>query len=59
MTEYQSMGAKMLKKPGNSNLNLIQLMDDGFIIKKEDVYLINPLLYRQVINLLKDKNFLH
>lgn len=59
LTEYQSLGTKMLKKPGHSNLNLIQLMDDGFIIKKEEVYLINPLLYRQVINLLKDKNFLH
>ncbi|MDF9798267.1 hypothetical protein OKW21_003530 [Catalinimonas alkaloidigena] len=59
LTDYQTMGTKMIKKPGNNNLELIQLMDDGFIVKRDDVFTINPLLYRQVVNLLKDKNFLH
>lgn len=59
LVEYQNPGGKHTVKPGKSSLNLIQLMDDGFITKKEDVYLVNPLLYRQVVSLLQTKNFLH
>ncbi len=42
-----------------SKLVLILLYEDGIIIRKEERYFINPLLYRQVVNLLKSKNFLH
>lgn len=38
---------------------LYPLYEDGILIKKDDVYLINPLLYRQSINLLKTKNIIH
>ncbi len=38
---------------------LYPLYEDGIIIKTGDVYSINPLLYRQSINLLKTKNILH
>jgi len=40
-------------------LKLLVLYDDGIIIKKEDLYLINPLLYRQVVQLLQSRNILH
>ncbi len=38
---------------------LYPLFEDGIIIKTDKLYLINPLLYRQTINLLKTKNILH
>lgn len=59
LVEYRRSESDPMSKPGKSSLSLIQLLDDGFITKKEDVYLINPLLYRQVVSLLKTKNFLH
>ena len=59
LVEYRNPGGKHSSKPGKSSLNLIQLMDDGFITKKEEIYLVNPLLYRQVVGLLQTKNFLH
>ena len=59
LVEYRSPGSNNATKPGKSSLNLIQMMDDGFITQNEDVYLVNPLLYRQVVNLLKNRNFLH
>ncbi|WPP52709.1 hypothetical protein [Catalinimonas niigatensis] len=59
VADYQDLGGTATGKLGNSSLNLIQLIDDGFITRKEDIYLINPLLYRQVVNLLQTKNFLH
>ena len=42
-----------------SKLVLILLYEDGIIIRKDQRYFINPLLYRQVVNILKSKNFLH
>jgi hypothetical protein len=59
LVEYRSSENAPIPQPSKSNLNLIQLLDDGFITKREDVYLINPLLYRQVVSLLRTKNFLH
>ncbi len=35
------------------------LFNDGVLIKKKEVYTINPQLYRQAVNLLKSKNILH
>jgi len=40
-------------------LNLLVLLDDGIIIKKGDLYIINPLLYRQIVYLLQSKNIIH
>ncbi|MGI9542720.1 MAG: hypothetical protein ACR2MX_05635, partial [Cyclobacteriaceae bacterium] len=42
-----------------SKLDLILLHEDGIIVKKEDFYFLNPLLFRQMVNLLKAKNLLH
>ncbi len=42
-----------------SKLILQLLYDDGIIIKNKEVYVINPILYRQIVNLLQSKNFIH
>jgi len=42
-----------------SNLILNLLFDDGIIINTGDMFTVNPLLYRHIINLLKSKNLLH
>ena len=38
---------------------LIILEDDGIIIKKLKLFLINPLLYRPIVQVLKSKNIIH
>ena len=42
-----------------SRLTLLLLTDDGIIIKDNNRFLINPLLYRQTVVLLQGKNILH
>lgn len=42
-----------------SRLLFLLMYDDGIIIKQNDLYLINPLLYRQIVGLLKSKNIIH
>ena len=41
------------------NLQLIQMLDDGLLIKQEDVFRIHPLLYQQVVAILQTRNFVH
>ena len=41
------------------NLQLIQLLDDGLLVRSNDVYQIHPLLYQQVVDLLQTRNFVH
>lgn len=40
-------------------LLVVQLFDDGVIVLKRGLYVINPLLYRQVVSTLKDANLIH
>lgn len=40
-------------------LHLDQMLDDGLLIKNHDFYLINPLIYSQIINELHIQNLLH
>ena len=42
-----------------SRLMLLVLLDDGVIIQKQGLYKINPLLYRQAVNLMQTKNIIH
>ena len=42
-----------------SKLNILPLYDDGIIIYKDSRFYVNPLLFRQVVNLLTDKNLIH
>ena len=41
-----------------AKLKLIMLLEDGVIYQHEDRYLVNPLIYRNVIKLLRGKNLL-
>jgi hypothetical protein len=51
---------EIYSKPLNEmRLSLLVLLDDGIVIRKGDLYLINPLLYRQIVYLLKSKNIIH
>ncbi|MFW5702178.1 MAG: hypothetical protein ACOCX7_04450, partial [Bacteroidota bacterium] len=43
---------------GQARLELVALYDDGILDRKEGYYSINPLLYRQTVNLLKAKNMI-
>ena len=47
------------KNNAATQLGLRQLRDDGLVALKEEVYTVNPLLYRQIVQLLRSKNFLH
>ncbi len=42
-----------------SKLIILPLFDDGIIVHKEGRFYINPLLFRQIVNLLTAKNILH
>lgn len=42
-----------------SKSHLKMLYDDGITILDDDIYIINPLLYRQFVNLLKSQNFIY
>ncbi|MGB3848817.1 MAG: hypothetical protein WA958_02520 [Tunicatimonas sp.] len=47
------------RRPVATQLGLRQLRDDGLVTLKDEVYTVNPLLYRQIVQLLRSKNFLH
>ena len=38
---------------------LLILLNDGIVVQNENTYLINPFLYRQIVNLLNSKNIIH
>ena len=40
-------------------LYLDQMRDDGLLIKNQDFYLVNPLIYSQIVNELYIQNLLH
>ena len=40
-------------------LLFLLMYDDGIIVEQNGLYLINPLLYRQIVGLLKSKNIIH
>lgn len=42
-----------------SQTHLMLLKDDAIVMDNNGIYTINPLLYRQFVNLLKSKNFIH
>ena len=42
-----------------SRLSLMVLVDKGILVQDENRYQINRLLYRQVVNVLSNKNILH
>ena len=42
-----------------SRLLFLLMYDDGIIVEQNDLFLINPLLYRQIVGMLKSKNIIH
>jgi len=56
ISDHSKVFRQALKK---SKLIILPLFDDGIIVHKEGRFYINPLLFRQVVNLLTDKNFIH
>lgn len=58
LTEEQFAQCINKDKSGSRSI-LFPLYEDGILVKKGEVYLINPLLYRQTVELLKTKNILH
>lgn len=51
--------AKTINYSLDETSQLLQnLQDDNVIIKSEDVYMINPILYRRSVNILKTKNLI-
>ena len=60
---HDGMRVSDLTQTINNSLNetyeIVQILyDDGVLIKNDEVFLINPLLYRQSVVLLKSKNLL-
>ena len=43
----------------HARLTLIQLLDDGLLEKHDDLFVINPMIYRQIIDELYNQNLLH
>lgn len=43
----------------DSELMLLVLHEDGILIMEGEIYKVNPLLYRPIVNLLKSKNLIH
>lgn len=43
----------------SSKLMLLSLLEDGILLKKDDTYMVNPLVYRNTISMLTSKNLLH
>ncbi|MCA1747632.1 MAG: hypothetical protein LC655_08035, partial [Bacteroidales bacterium] len=52
--------SQILRRPEEeAAMELNQLYDDSIVVKQDDYFLINPLLYRQLVEFLKRKNFIH
>lgn len=58
LSEKDFMEVSGKSSSGSRNV-LYPLLDDGILIEQNGVFGINPLLYRQVVNLLKVKNIIH
>ena len=42
-----------------ARLNLLALVEDGIVMSKGKGYIVNPIIYRNTISMLKDKNLIH
>jgi len=42
-----------------AHLNVLALLEDGIIIEEDQVYLVNPIVFRNIVTLLKAKNLIH
>ncbi len=44
---------------GALQLTLLSLLEDGILFFKDGIYMVNPMLYRTTVAMLKDKNLVH
>lgn len=58
LTEWQLKEVLNLTE-SDARLNLLALLEDGIIMKKGYVYMVNPMVYRNTISMLKAKNLIH
>ncbi|MEQ9427048.1 MAG: hypothetical protein RJQ09_21680 [Cyclobacteriaceae bacterium] len=43
----------------DTNLMMLMLLEDGIVQRKNDIYLVNQLVYRNIIDLLRSRNLIH
>lgn len=43
----------------NGELTLLALLEDGILVNTKGVYMVNPIVYRNTISLLKSRNLIH
>ena len=43
----------------NIKLTLFELLQDGIVLEADEIYYVNPLIYRTLIMQLKSKNLIH
>ncbi len=43
----------------NCELTLLALLEDGILVKTKESYMVNPVVYRNTISLLKSRNLIH
>ncbi|MEP2025690.1 MAG: hypothetical protein ABJH98_04150 [Reichenbachiella sp.] len=43
----------------NCELTLLALLEDGILVKTDENYMVNPIVYRNTISLLKSRNLIH
>ena len=53
-----SLADMLSKDPEDLKMLALLLHDDGIIVEEDNRYMINPLLYRQTVNLLQSRNFI-
>lgn len=53
------LGQALNTTASTCRLIMLTLLEDGIVFKKNDAFLINPILYRHAIALLKSKNLIH
>lgn len=58
LSEYQLSQVLNITE-STSRLNLLALLEDGIIMKNNSTYLVNPVVYRNAISVLKAKNLIH
>ena len=52
--------AEVLNLSENSvRLSILSLLEDGVILQEDTVFMINPMVYRGMVSLLKAKNLIH
>lgn len=55
----EQLSIVMQKSKMATELIILALLEDGVVIRKADVFMINPIVYRNTVSLLHSKNLIH